>query len=134
MNQDSEREPNYEFNVNQYYEGNQEDINFFTMIGRMIENRNVGMLPIKFMDVMSKFILDSESAQFRMPRNSNNNNGPERMHEFDEQIHCAYCVESVSNDLNSYLQHIISRNHIQEQINLNNAMLKFITKSRNPDT
>lgn len=100
-----------------------EDASFFSMIERLINNRNNGLSPIRFMSIMGKFVLDPETALFRIPRTQDNNidNRMDDIYQFDEQIACDYCGEMVDNDLNSYLQHIIDSNHIQEQININNA-------------
>ena len=115
--------------IDDYYVNDPEDRNFFTMIGTLIENRNIGITPIQFMTIMSQFIIDVNNAIFRIPRNQNNNNNNNNNnngYEFDEHVNCAYCAELVTNDLNSYLQHIINANHIQEQINLNNAVLNSL--------
>ena len=117
--------------IDDYYVNDPEDRNFFTMIGTLIENRNIGITPIQFMTIMSQFIIDVNNAIFRIPRNQNNNNNNNNNnngYEFDEHVNCAYCAELVTNDLNSYLQHIINANHIQEQINLNNAVLNSLQK------
>lgn len=105
-----------------------EDASFFSMVERLINNRHNGLSPIRFMSIMGKFVLDPETALFRIPRTQDNNidNRMVDIYQFDDEISCDYCREIVDNDLNSYLQHIIDSNHIQEQININNDMVNSL--------
>jgi hypothetical protein len=95
---------------------------FFEMINTLIENRTHTLAPIRFMTEMSNFVIDPDTATFRVPYSRNIRNDGNIIYEFHNEFDCGYCDDIIHNNLNDYLRHIVNNNHIQEQINSNNYL------------
>ena len=105
------------------------DREFFTMMSTLIENRNRNMdnIPIKFMTIISKFVIDPDAECLRIPRErDHNNNEMNHVREFNRIIDCSYCGERIVNYFNNYMQHIIDKDHVLEQDNTNNIMTNLL--------
>lgn len=62
------------------------------------------------------------------------NNDDQDIEHFEEYIECSYCGQLIDNDLNSYINHIVSSNHIPNNINRNNYYINRLINPNNRES